>query len=232
VTRMFRRGLVWAAMAAVVVPLTLVPASAGAATNPVRNTADNASAGYVSVLAGQTEVQASFVVPKVTCTASPQYFAISLQLEAKNGSTDEFMSSDAEGACSAAGQKATWSTYACAGETCSETTKVAPGNTVTVTDSFTARKTTATLLDVTTGAHEKAGGPGATSATNSNFIVQRADATVPTFKRVVWSNCTVNGEALGSADAFKENMTNADDQTQVATGSVQGSGFTTTFKHS
>lgn len=233
-TRIFRAGLVWTAMAAVVVPLTLVPASAGAAsvaTNPVHNTADDASAGYVSVLADQTEVQGSFIIPKVTCTGT-QYFAMSLQLEGKNGATDESMVSAAEAYCSASGKKPTWSTYACAGANCVETAKVAPGNTVTATDSFTASETTATLLDVTTGAHEKAVGAGATSATNSNFIDQRAQATVPTFKTVAWSHCTINGESLGSTGPFKENMTNADNKVQVAVGAVHGSGFTTIFKHS
>jgi len=200
------------------------------ATTVVKN---STTAGYLSTISGQTSVFGTVVVPTFTCTGD-ELFDISVQLEAFANSTNIPVVGFVLINCTSAGAAPTLDTAACAGSDCVQTVPVAAGDKVSMSDAFSATSSTATLSDDTTKMSETETGPGATSATNSNFVVQRGSATIPTFTSIGFSGCTVDGTTLASTNPLKTNMTAANGATQVSTKAIngKGAGFQARFKQS
>jgi hypothetical protein len=240
---------IWQTLLAVALALVAVPLAAGEAgaagtahefsfirdgrvVSVVEVTANSSETGYVTSVANQSSAQGTFVLPKFTCTAE-QNFDLSVQLEGPPNAAIGFVIV----ACGGPGALPFYEGVACAGASglCGgATTILAAGDTVTITDTMTAKQASSTVDDLTDGKVSTTTGAGSATTTNSNFLVQRGTSTVPTFKKAKFTSCTVNGTPISSSDPSKLGpMTDAAGTRQVKSDLLNsaGDGFKTVFEH-
>ncbi len=188
-------------------------------------------AGYESLQRNPTEAQGSFVLPSFTCTKSTQWLDLSMQI---NGTPDA-VAAYVYVTCNEPGVPPTYEGFACAGSgaPCSTDITPVPGDSITITDTLTASQSSALIDDVTANATASQTGSGATSYVGSSFFAGRLSGQIPSFTKVKFTDCTIDGKPIGAKGADTLNMGNKNGMTQVKAGALNGTGdgFALTFEH-
>jgi len=117
-------------------------------------------------------------------------------------------------------------------------TPVHPGNVIKVSAKVTTKATTVQVTDVTTGVTKKRTGRGARSsaAYAGEDGVGSAKGTllgVPSFGTLTFTNCLIDGKALGHSHPARIQRVNSRKIVQIATGALSsgGTAFPTRYKH-
>ncbi len=190
--------------------------------------------GYRTRAPDPTEAQGSFVIPSFTCTRAHQTFELSVQLVGSPDSATGWV----DVWCDATGPPFLYRAFACADPgVCSSYIYPAPGDTITITDTLTTSQASAFVDDVTSGTVASQPGPGETTTTDANFVVQTDNSnSIPTFTKAKFKDCTVNRTPISANDPISFPLTKTKDGksiTQVKFGQLNsaGDGFAATFEH-
>ena len=196
-------------------------------------------AGYEPQVAtgSATVASASFTVPALSCTAAAQ--AITPEAGVRE-STATGNYSDAFVFTGCVNGTAVYfpSLVDNGTETDYTTTHFAAGDLIDLTTKVSINRTRVQVTDVTTGVTEKIIGPAASA--RAAFIGDDGCFTstwvllcVPNFGKLTFSNCLIDGNALGSLHSAAYQRVNGS-TVQITLGSFQpgGTAFTTHYKHS
>ena len=196
-------------------------------------------AGYEPQVAtgSATVASASFTVPALSCTAAAQ--AITPEAGVRE-STATGNYSDAFVFTGCVNGTAVYfpSLVDNGTETDYTTTHFAAGDVIDLTTKVSVNRTRVQVTDVTTGVTEKIIGPAASA--HAAFIGDDGWFTstgvllgVPNFGKLTFSNCLIDGNALGSLHSAAYQRVNGS-TVQITLGSFQpgGTAFTTHYKHS
>lgn len=207
------------------VPDALTPqiASAVASASP--------TAGYGTLKPNATEAEGTFVLPSFTCTKATQAADFSIQV---NGSPN-----GASGwvyvTCTAPGLPPTYEGFACVmpSSPCSSDITPAPGDTITITDTLTTSQASAEINDVTTNMVASQSGPGVSETFGTAFFIGRLSGQIPTFTKVKFTQCTVNGKPISANVPSSMTMVKNNGTTQATVGPLNtaGNGFSVKFVH-
>ncbi len=189
------------------------------------------SGGYATHAADPTEAQGMFVLPTFACTKANQTFDMSIALVGSPNAVAGFFTLS----CYGPGAPFDYEEIACADPgICNQLIVTpSPGDTITITVTATTSQDSAVVDDVTTGMVTSQTGNGVKTTSAAEFLDQREFGQIPTFTKVKFIDCTVDGTPISSNDPTSFPMTKSNGTTQVKVGPLNssGNGFATKFEH-
>ena len=114
----------------------------------------------------------------------------------------------------------------------------AAGDVIDLTTKVSTNRTRVQVTDVTTGVTQKIIGPGARASDayfgDSSWFFGKTLEHVPDFGKLTFTNCLIDGTALGGWHPQAYQRVNSNGTVQIATGGLWpgGTAFTTHFMHS
>jgi hypothetical protein len=239
--RVRRSVLLLVSVAAVAVPVTtgafggagVAGAALPRALTSASTTTPGPTAGYATLKSNATEAEGTFVLPTFTCTKATQAADFSIQVTSSPNGGSGWVYVN----CTAPGVPPTYRGFACAtpspSSPCSSDITPVPGDTITITATTTASQASATVDDVTSNVSTSQTGPGGTQNFGTNFFIGRLAGQIPTFTKVKFTHCTVNGKPISANAPSSLTMVKNNGTTQATPGPLNsaGNGFSVTFVH-
>jgi hypothetical protein len=227
-----RAMIVTAGITALAVPASVAAAAAPQtdATPTIVKTGD--FAGYAATpSSGTLKGQATFKVPKITCTSVNAGFHEQVSLTGPAGVDTEA----GEQQYCVSGQLTQDVFFIANGTDTISSLTIQPGNTITASASENEAETTVTVKDLTTGKSDGVSGPGGIGVTQVQVGAQKFEPSIPSFKPIPVTNVTISGKSLESVNPVEIGMylgaTGA--TAEMVPGPISDdTNFTLVFKHS
>jgi hypothetical protein len=194
--------------------------------------------GWVFSSKTATSVSAEFKQPKISCGAQERGVGPAAAMYTGPSSNEQYVSAEVLTYCYQG--KAFYQSAVQISNTAKTGKSVHPGDTVKVTVTRTATKTTATVRDLTSGhtfTLSTSGGGGAPDfqlVYDDSLAANNAQLPVVNFGTMRFIHGTINGKALSSVSSRKAyNMVSSSGTLQIKTSALSSTGksFTTTWKH-